>query len=232
MTYAGVMSAYVRPVVPDQVFYDADGRVVDYGERWGGESPPAESYSIDPHPERFAPLHDVARALIDHLVEAYDVTAVDDLSHAGDLWYPRDDVVRAIRLSPNAPDAAGLTVVFAGYPLVVVRAGLLSEWTYPDCGCGACDETWQGQADEMEWQIFAVLAGSLVETVEGVLGRRGLRLEASSTVTAIDGSQSQGATFPSRPATKSRMAAARRTLAAIPGGWAPWPTRQAQPPAD
>lgn len=220
------MSAYVRPVVPDQVFYDVDGRVVDYGDRWGGASQPAESYSIDPHPERFAPLHDVARALIDHLVETYDVTADDNIAHAGDLWNPRDDVVQAVRLTPNAPDAAGLTVVFAAYPLVIVRAGLLSEWTYPDCGCGACDETWQGQAGEMEWQVFAVIAGSFVETVERVLGLQGSRLVASSTVTAIDGSQSQGVTFPSRPATKSRLTSARQALTAAPGGWAPWPARQ------
>ena len=41
------MSTYVRPHVPDQVFYDTDGRVVDYGDRWNGQSPPAETYSID-----------------------------------------------------------------------------------------------------------------------------------------------------------------------------------------
>lgn len=220
------MPAYVRPDVPDQVFYDTDGRVVDYGDRWNGQSPPAETYSIDTRPERFAPLHDVARALIDHLIESYDVSVDDDVAHSDDLWAPRDDVVRAVRLTPNAPDAAGLTFVFTAYPLVVVYAGLLSEWTYPDCGCGACDETWQGQADQMEWQTFAVLAGSFVETVEQVPGRRGLRLEVSTTVTAIDGSQSQGVTFPSRPVTKSRMASAHQALAAIPGGWAPWPTRQ------
>lgn len=35
---------------------DTDGQVIDYGNRWGGGSPPEDGYSVETHPERFAPL--------------------------------------------------------------------------------------------------------------------------------------------------------------------------------
>lgn len=39
----------------------------------GQGSPPEDTYSVDTHPERFAPPHTVAEALIGHLRETYDV---------------------------------------------------------------------------------------------------------------------------------------------------------------
>ena len=54
--------------------------VIEYGNRWAsrGGTPPEDSYSVDEHPERFAPLHTVAAALIDYLVD-------DGVTHGLDM---------------------------------------------------------------------------------------------------------------------------------------------------
>ena len=68
------MSVYERPVWRDPVFRDAAGAIIEYGSRWGQDRPPPETYSVDSHPERFAPLHMVADALIDHFTQNFDGT--------------------------------------------------------------------------------------------------------------------------------------------------------------
>lgn len=65
------MTAYVRPVVPVRVFRDASGQVIEYGNRWGHQSPPETTYSVATNPERFAPLHTIAEGLIAHLAANY-----------------------------------------------------------------------------------------------------------------------------------------------------------------
>lgn len=57
------VSPYLRPTIESPIFLDAEGQVIDYGNRWGG-SPPEDTYSVDTHPERFAPIHAIADALI------------------------------------------------------------------------------------------------------------------------------------------------------------------------
>ena len=110
------MSSYVRPLIEAPVFRDADGAVINYGSRWHG-SPPEDTYSVDTHPERFAPLHVVADALIAHLRETYDVEVDEGVEVAADLLRPAfHDVVRAVRIRPNDPKCASLTLVFTAYP--------------------------------------------------------------------------------------------------------------------
>jgi hypothetical protein len=216
------VAAYVRPEIPVRVFRDASEQIIDYGNRWGAASPPEDSYSVDTNPERFAPLHTVADALIAHLAASYDTEVSDDPAHAADLLWKRDNMFRAVRLTPNEPDAAGLTFVFTSYPSVIVHAGLLRNFCYPDCGCDACDETWQTQADEMEWQTLAVAAGHYTEYV-----RTGLTTWVGHTIAGLDGreraraeTRATATDFPS-----DRLRAARRRLKALAGGWKPWPTR-------
>lgn len=72
------MTAYVRPPILRQVFHDADGVPFEYGRRWDHlDGPPEDTYSVDSHPERFAPLADVAGALVRHLAVTYAVTVED-----------------------------------------------------------------------------------------------------------------------------------------------------------
>lgn len=125
------MSSYVRPLIEAPVFRDADGAVINYGSRWHG-SPPEDTYSVDTHPERFAPLHVVADALIAHLRETYDVEVDEGVEVAADLLRPAfHDVVCAVRIRPNDPKCASLTLVFTAYPGIYMHAGLIARLPRP-----------------------------------------------------------------------------------------------------
>jgi hypothetical protein len=67
----------VRPTVPEQVYRNDAGQVIDDGNRWRAEAPPEDASSVALHPERFAPLHQVADALIAYLAATYDVSVSD-----------------------------------------------------------------------------------------------------------------------------------------------------------
>ncbi|MET0990570.1 MAG: DUF6226 family protein, partial [Glaciihabitans sp.] len=112
------MTGYVRPDIPAREFWDSAGRIIPYGDRWGFERTPDEAYSVTSNLERFAPLHDVAEALIAHLEETYDVTVSEDAAFAHDILHSRDDVLRAVRVRPADTAAASLTFVFTSFPSV------------------------------------------------------------------------------------------------------------------
>lgn len=216
------MTGYLRPAVPPRVFRDADGEVIEYGERWAGHSPPEDSYSVTSNLERFAPLHAVADALIRYLGAVYDVEIIEDPALAADLMHERHDVTRAVRITPNKRDAATLTFVFTSFPSVIVHAGLLQDFLYPICGCDACDETWESLAEEMEWQVPAVVSERFREYV-----RSGPTVGMS--LGASDGSGRSGE-FLSSHLPPERVAAAERRLAELPGTWSPWPSRSSTAP--
>lgn len=210
------MSSYVRPVIDAPVFRDADGAVINYGNRWHG-SPPEDTYSVDTHPERFAPLHVVADALIAHLRETYDVEVDEGVEVAADLLHPAfHDVVRAVRIRPNDPKCASLTMVFTAYPGIYMHAGLLHDFHYPVCGCDACDSSWQAEADELEQQVFATVSGNYRETIE-----RGLRPLVDYAFTYPDGASSGKSRSQDLPA--QRLKGAKPILRALPDGWDSWP---------
>ena len=213
------MADYARPVWDEPVFHDAQGRAFTYGERWGGESPPEDSYSVDSHLERFAPLHAVADALVEHLVLTYDVAVDADPSCAADLVHPRHDVVRAVRLTPADPDAARMTFVWTSYPGVVVSAGVLHDFVHPICGCDACDETARSQADELEHEVLSIAAGGYRE---GVRGRATPWIDME--LRSPDGSRA-GSTRVPAGLDRHRLAVARRRLRALPQGWRAWAAR-------
>ena len=212
------MSSYLRPVIDAPVFRDADGVVIEYGNRWAGGSPPEETYSVDTHPERFAPIHAIADALIAHLNDVYDVELTTHLEVATDLIHPAPDVTRAVRVTPNDPSCAALTFVFTSYPGVFLHAGLLHDFHYPVCGCDACDETWESVAEELEQQMLAVATGNYREIVE-----RGLRPGVGYAFTYPDGAASGRARAQDLP--KPRLQKAKPLLQALRDGWSAWPRR-------
>lgn len=209
------MSPYARPSIDAPVFRDADGQVIDYGGRWPG-SPPDESYSVDTHPERFAPLHTVAEALILHLQDTYDVHVVEAAETAADLLHPAGDVVRAVRIRPNDPACAALTIVFTAYPGIRMHAGLLHDFHYPVCGCDACDESWEGQAGQLEEQVLAVVGGHYRESIG--LGPRPWVEHSLSYPEGADRGRSRARDLPA-----DRVKAARSVLRKLSAGWAAWP---------
>lgn len=212
------MSSYVRPAVDTPVFRDDQGQVIAYGNRWQG-SPPQQAYSVDSHPERFSPVHEVADALIAHLCDTYDIELSEGMEIAADLDHPASDVVRAVRIRPNDPACAQLTFVFTGYPGVVLRAGLLHEFRHPECGCDACDETWESEADGIEQQVLAVVTGNYRETIEGRV-RPWVEFELRYPGGATSG-RSRG-----KDLSAERVAAARPVLRDLTAGWAAWPSRE------
>ena len=163
--------AYRRPKFEPMRFTDERGRPIEYGSRWEAVdgTPPEESYSVVSHPERFAPLHAVALALIDHLARTRDVRVEEgeQVLHAVDSARESSDVVRAVRLTPALENAAPVTFVLSSFPSVDLYAGEQFRASYPSCGCDACDEEWESCADELEWQVLGVVAGCLREWIGG-----------------------------------------------------------------
>jgi len=238
------VTAYERPHVEPVEFRDEAGRVIDYGDRWIGlGGPPDESYSVDEHPERFAPLHTVAEALLDHLAITYEVD-VDEGHHVvADLLHPPTaaEIVRAVRLAPRNDTSAPLVLVLTDYPAVRLYAGVLFTTVYPSCGCSACDERWDVVADELEWQTLSIAGGGFAEEVgeprrpRWSLGRHGLVQGMGQTVSyrlrALDGASKQSGQTraESVPTAALERAQARLSLLAATnpaGGWRPWPPRR------
>jgi hypothetical protein len=212
------VNSYQRPSIDAPVFCDADGHVIDYGNRWA-ESPPDDTYSVETHPERFAPLHAVADALIAHLRDAYDVELDEGVEAAADLLRPSfNEVVRAVRIRPNDPACASLTFVFTTYPGISMHAGLLNDFQYPVCGCDACDSTWNAEADELERQVHAVVTGNYRET----LARRGLDPWIEHKFTYPDGGWRSGGSG-AQDIPGERLTTAQPMLRNLSEGWSAWP---------
>jgi hypothetical protein len=212
--------SYVRPALPVDTYDAEDGTAIPYGHRWGEDGPDPDSYSVTSHPERFAGLHVVARALIVHLVAVYDVEVVEDKALAADMMIEARDVVAAVRLTPRASDAAPLTFILTGFPGVVVHAGVLHDFPIPVCGCDACDETVLTQADRLERLVLSVAAGGYAERYPV-----GVRRWLEYALTAFDGSGAESGKGDPGPIDEARLREAELRLKGVEGGWSPWPLR-------
>jgi hypothetical protein len=215
------MSDYVRPAIAQQEFVDASGQVIPYGERWGRESPPENSYSIETHPERFEPLHTVADALIAYLGRHYAVHVSEDLAFSADLVNPPGNAIRAVRLTPQPValiegSMAAITFVFTSYPSVIIHAGLIHDFAFPTCGCDACDESFEIQAALLESHTLAVVEGRYREWITG-----GLLPRIDFSIAFADGYQSGSSHVPQALAARARQA--KKVLARVPAEWAAWP---------
>ncbi|WP_433675947.1 DUF6226 family protein [Microbacterium gorillae] len=210
--------SYVRPPVTAPVFHDAEGRVIEYGRRWVG-SPPEDAYSVDADLERFAPLHVIADALITHLRDTYDVEIDEGMDVLTDLFrQPSHGVVRVVRIRPNRPSCATLSLALTDYPGVFLHAGAIREAQYPVCGCNACDSNWPDEAENLEREVFAVVNGTFRETL---IDTPAPVIDFASVYP--DGSISGQAFGEEIPV--ERWQAALELLRDRPDGWAPWPRR-------
>lgn len=236
------MTTYVRPLIEQVAFRDAAGDVIDYGNRWT-HGPPDDSYSVEEHLERFAPLHTVGAAVIDHLVSTYDVIVEEGPHLADDLTNAPEphDIMRVVRLTPRADGCAPIVCILTDYPGIRLYAGCFFTGVYPSCGCNACDENWLGAADEFEWQVLAIAAGGLAEEVSEPRrpkwsfdrGRglvRGMGQTISFRLRTIDGSSEQSGVSRADSVLVMALDAARSTLerlAAVSpdGNWLAWPLR-------
>ncbi|WP_458107413.1 DUF6226 family protein [Arthrobacter sp. R3-55] len=210
---------FIRPELPSREYRDADGQVIGYGSRWGSESPPEDSYSVDTHGERFEGLHLVARSLIEYLNRTYDVDVSIVPAHTAEVSVTAEEMVDVVRLAPRDPLAAPLTFVLTSLPSVVVRAGVLHDFPFPICGCDACDETAESEASRMEELVLGVAAGGYGERYP--VGRKRW---AEYALFAVDGSGSRSGKGP-QGRSSAQLSAAEERLRAVPNGWKPWPLR-------
>ena len=134
------------------------------GGRWGLEGPPPEAYSRVTNPERFAPLHPVVLAHLQHLQEQFAVERVEDYEAIRGLT--QVDLARpSVKLIPTDSKAAPILVAFTKFPSLIVRCGLLVELGFPSCGCDACDATAEGEQERLTLVMDAVVKGRFRESI-------------------------------------------------------------------
>lgn len=151
---------FVRPTWPAREFLDEAGNVIEYGTRWR-EGPPDWAYGVTSNLDRFAPLHQVAAALVDHLVRDFQVAASDARDDAWTLESEPPDFVRSVRLVPGGTDGEPMTIVFTSFPGVVIYAGSRFPRGFPACGCDACDDAVDDVADSLEERVLALASEEL-----------------------------------------------------------------------
>ena len=211
------MAQFIRPPIEAREYRDDDGRVINYGNRWGRNSPPDESYSRTSNLDRYEPLQVVARAFIDYLASTNDVTLDKSASPVTDFLRPLE-VLEAVRVSPLDPSCASLTFGFTSTPAVFLHAGVLHDFAFPTCGCDACDEGIGDTLDRLEWTVSAVTDGHFRESVTG-RRRRWAGYEINTR------EQSESASVRVDSLSKDRIKSAARRLAIVPDWWAAWPLR-------
>jgi len=205
---------FTRPVLAVPEFVDDSGRVIEYGSRWAGGSPPEDAYSRVSHPERFAPVIGVVDALVDHLETWYDVDVDRRSEESGArFWHLRPTTGAMVTLTGTAES-------------VGIEAGALTREFAPSCTCDACDETAESVADQIEETLLAIAAGGLRE-VFPVGQRRWLHTELRTP----DGGRRSGGGEPGRSLPATRLDEAADLLARLPDGWWPaWTLRSSPQP--
>ena len=117
---------------------------------------------------RFAMLHLLALELLDQLQREFDVERIepyqddDDLSPYGRVLLARPSVA----LIPRDRECAPVIVAFSSFPGLLVRVGSGYRTAFPSCGCDACDESADGEADRFERLVRAVTTGHFREYLE------------------------------------------------------------------
>lgn len=209
------MSGYQRPSFPVEDYLDGNGDPITYGHRWGKGSPADDSYSVTSNLHRFAPLHDVADALIAWLESSFDVVVEESLELAADLIRQASPATRAVRIIPRNQGAAPLTFVFTQFPGVAIHAGVLHDFHFPSCGCDACDEGVDSVAEELEWTVRTVVSGGYSETFDRWPGQW---LEYKLNEEEV-GMRSGRGRIKDLPAERVKRA---RTSLPNEGHWMPW----------
>ena len=138
---------------------------MSYGKRWGPDGPPPEAYSRVTDAERFRPLHAAMREIIDRLQSEYDVTVIEEYGLDEELERHLTPASPTVMLTPSDSNAAPITVVFSSFPGLHVRFGRWLVEPFPDCGCDACDESAEGEIENLTDMVDDVTSGRFREWV-------------------------------------------------------------------
>jgi hypothetical protein len=223
VTWSVAESGYVRPPIVPPVILDDTGQVIPYGTRWAPAPPPADTYEVVTHPERFTPLLTVAEALVTHLERTYDVETApraQEREYKAGLPTTGPFTGHAVTITPRRRDCTPLTIEFTDFPSVRVKAGMFFYRAFPDCGCDACDDEWSYPATVLEGVVLAVAKGTFTETIRA--------RQVTTCLRAPDGGSGWTEKLSESPYSPAYIAQARRTLESLPAGWQPWPERVAK----
>jgi hypothetical protein len=133
--------------------------------RWGAEGQPLEAYSRVTNPERFACLRDSAAEWLDRLEREFETKRREaygldpELEHDCNLSRP------SVALLPRDMGAAPLIIAFSDFPGLRVRFGRWYIVAFPTCGCDACDETAETEAERLGLLIEDMTAGRFREVI-------------------------------------------------------------------
>jgi hypothetical protein len=115
------------------------------------------------NPERFAPLHQGAAALIADLTREFDV-AVEAVEP--EQGHGRPEGLSATRLTP-VRGGAPVTITTTAFPGLFVRFGERHTEAFPQCGCDACDEQADVLLADLRRKLLTVAAGRFREVPGG-----------------------------------------------------------------
>jgi hypothetical protein len=139
--------------------------------RWGNAGPPDEAYSRVTQPERFAPLHALALNRADELAARFEVAVQEGFGIDPEL--ESVGVARpTVSLTPANPAEAPLTIAFTSFPGLRVRLGRWLTDAFPVCGCDACDESFEGEAERFTWRVDQLINGRFREWIHVKFGGR------------------------------------------------------------
>jgi len=180
-----------------------------------GEGPPPEAYSRITNPERFEPLLRVAMDQVERLQQRFDVERVDGFGLDPDL-VGADPAQASVKLIPARSTAASILIAFTSFPAVIVRAGLLLDLTFPECGCDACGSTAEREVQRLTEVIEDVVSGRFRESI-----RIPLWGDAKDTWELWSPThRTGGGVRIARSRARALVGRSRKTI-----DWSPWPLR-------
>jgi uncharacterized protein DUF6226 len=133
--------------------------------KWGLAGPPPEAYSRVTNGARFEPLHHLALARLERLQERFEVERIEGYGLDHGLQQQLDLTRPSVSLVPADSDAAPIVVAFTTFPSVVLRCGFMAVLQFPECGCDACDETAEGEEQQLLAVTDDVVEGRFRESI-------------------------------------------------------------------
>jgi hypothetical protein len=135
------------------------------GQKRGPAGPPLQAYSHVTNPERFRPLHKLTVDLLDRLELAFDVERTEGYGLDPELEARCQAARPSVSLAPRDVRAAPVTLIFTAFPGVYVRFGRWCIMAFPACGCDACDETFESEAERLTSMIESLIRGHFREAI-------------------------------------------------------------------
>lgn len=137
---------------------------VDVSDQAPG-SPPEAAHSRGGDPGRFRLLPEFALNLLKRLEDEYVVTRTEAFEVLPDMVVPFPHERAPVTLAPSSPEAAPIAVAFTSPSSLTVRFGRWVSMPFPSCGCEACGETFEHEAERLEFLTGAVVAGQFHEAI-------------------------------------------------------------------